>query len=148
MAFKGTLQISKVAAAQRQLDAAIRLFFQREDELAIHTVAAAALGILRDLIKRRGRHFTKEVFREGISSIAKQYVAGKLPPDKKALIEGSSLMTMIQPLIESTRAQGDDFDTKGINVVVTKQREHKLWLSQATSFLKHADRDADDFLSA
>jgi hypothetical protein len=38
----GTLHINKIAAASRQLDAAIRMFFAKEDELAIHTVASAA----------------------------------------------------------------------------------------------------------
>ena len=147
-ALKGTVQISKIAAAQRQLDAAIRMFFQREDALAIHTVVAAAFGILRDLTKKRGRHFTSEVFRVGILNIAKRYVAGTLPPDEKAMIDGSRLMTMIEGLIEDVRAQGDNFAIERIRVNVTKPHEHKLWLSQATTFLKHADRDADHFLSA
>jgi hypothetical protein len=38
---KDTLQISKIAAAQRQLDAAIRMFFDQEDELAIHTCSGS-----------------------------------------------------------------------------------------------------------
>jgi hypothetical protein len=37
------------AAAQRQLDAAIRMTLAEEDELAIRTVVAAAYGILRGL---------------------------------------------------------------------------------------------------
>lgn len=95
---RNTIQISKLAAAQRQLDAAIRMFFKREDELAIHTVAAAAFQILRDVTKQRGGHFTREVFRSGILSIAQQFVQGTLPPDKKAMIEGSSLMPTIAEL--------------------------------------------------
>jgi hypothetical protein len=84
---KDTLQISKIAAAQRQLDAAIRMFFDQEDELAIHTVAAAAFQVLRDVTKKRGRHFTLEVFRTGIWVIAKQYADGTLPPDKLAMFK-------------------------------------------------------------
>ena len=85
-ALKSTIQISKIAAAQRQLDAAIRMFFQTEDELAIHTVTAAAFQVFRDLTEERGGHLTKEVFRSGILNIAQQYVAGTLSPDKKAMI--------------------------------------------------------------
>jgi hypothetical protein len=33
---KGVVQINKIAAAQRQLDSAVRMFFQKEDELAVH----------------------------------------------------------------------------------------------------------------
>jgi hypothetical protein len=104
--FEITIQISKIAAAQRQLDAAIRIFFQREDELAIHTLAAAAFQILRDVTSQRGDHFTSEVFRSGILSIVQQYVQGTLPPDKKAMIEGSSLMPTIAELAEQIRVQG------------------------------------------
>jgi hypothetical protein len=49
------LSITKPAAAQRQIDAAIRmLFLHGEDFVAIHTVAAAARTILNDLAEARG----------------------------------------------------------------------------------------------
>lgn len=147
-ALKGTIQISKIAAAQRQLDAAIRMFFHKEDELAIHTVTAAAFQIFRDLTEERGGHFTKEVFRSGILSIAQQYAAGTLPSDKKAMIEGSSLMPQIEQLAKEIRTQGNDFDKERIHINVSKGHEHKLWLSETTVFLKHANRDPDNFLSA
>ena len=147
-ALKSTIQISKIAAAQRQLDAAIRMFFQREDELAIHTVAAAAFQILRDVTKGRGGHFTSEVFQSSILSIAQQYVQGTLPPNKKAMIEGSSLMPTIAELAEHIRVQGDNFDKERIHVNVSKRHEHKVWLSETTVFLKHAERDPNGFLSA
>ena len=35
------VHVTKLAAAQRQLTAAIRMFLQGEDDLAVHTVAAA-----------------------------------------------------------------------------------------------------------
>ena len=35
-----SLHITKLAAAERQLKAAIRMFFAREDSLAVHTVVA------------------------------------------------------------------------------------------------------------
>jgi hypothetical protein len=74
----GTLHINKIAAASRQLDAAIRMFFAREDELAIHTVANAAFRVLRDVMAQRGRNYTSEVFREGTYTLARQYAEGTL----------------------------------------------------------------------
>lgn len=41
--------ISKLDAAKRQLDAAIRMLFLGEDIIAVHTVAAAAGNILKDI---------------------------------------------------------------------------------------------------
>lgn len=46
--------VSKVEAAERQLRQVIRLFFQRADEVAIHTLAAAAYQILVDLCEHKG----------------------------------------------------------------------------------------------
>ena len=46
--------VTKLGAVRRLLQAAIRFHFHREDELAIHTVAAAAYGILKDLKNQRG----------------------------------------------------------------------------------------------
>lgn len=47
-------EISKEQAAIRQLNEAIRLFFERRDMLAVHTLTGAAMQILMDLGKPRG----------------------------------------------------------------------------------------------
>ena len=46
--------ITKLEAARRQLDQAIKLFFEGRDALSIHTLASAAQGILRDIAKATG----------------------------------------------------------------------------------------------
>jgi hypothetical protein len=46
--------ISKLDAARRNLAAAVRLFFERGDPIAIHTLAAAAQGVIRDVARARG----------------------------------------------------------------------------------------------
>src|SRR5277367_6470637 len=45
-------RVTKLEAAKRQLNVAIRLFFAREDSLAIHTLAAAAHGILLAIARK------------------------------------------------------------------------------------------------
>jgi hypothetical protein len=47
-------QVTKLEAADHQLRMAIRLFFNRDDMVAIHTLTAAASQILRDLAGRIG----------------------------------------------------------------------------------------------
>ena len=42
------IYINKLAAAQRQFDAAVRMFFAQENELAVLTLGNAALGICED----------------------------------------------------------------------------------------------------
>lgn len=46
--------VTKLDAAQRQLAVAIRMFFERKDMIAVHTLAAAAQELLVDLAKPRG----------------------------------------------------------------------------------------------
>ncbi len=60
------LHVSKLAAAQRQLDAAIRMYFGEEDELAIHTVVSAAYSIISDLKSKRGRDESVDFLMRGI----------------------------------------------------------------------------------
>lgn len=48
------IRTNKVDAARRQLEAAIRMFFAKEDALAVHTIASAAYRILRDLAEGTG----------------------------------------------------------------------------------------------
>jgi hypothetical protein len=48
------IRVSKVDAACRQIDAAIRMLFDNGDPVAIHTLAAAGGRILRDLCERKG----------------------------------------------------------------------------------------------
>ena len=53
--------ISKLEAATRQLCQAIRLFFQKEDAISIHTLTSAAHQILIDLTKSQNPNGLKEV---------------------------------------------------------------------------------------
>ncbi|SFD84281.1 hypothetical protein [Nitrosomonas sp. Nm166] len=49
-----SLTVSKLDAAKRQLEVFIRLYFNSGDPVAMHTLVAAAFGVIRDLNKRRG----------------------------------------------------------------------------------------------
>jgi hypothetical protein len=51
MDWRETIKISKVDAARRQIDTAVRLYFDDGDPVSIHTLAAAALGVLQGLDK-------------------------------------------------------------------------------------------------
>jgi hypothetical protein len=50
--------ITKLEAARRNLAAAVRLFLDREDPVAVHTLAAAAQGVIRDLARTRNLKHT------------------------------------------------------------------------------------------
>ncbi|WP_298111473.1 hypothetical protein [Bradyrhizobium sp.] len=48
------MELNKLDAAGRQLDAAIRMFFGEEDPVAVHTVTSAAFTVVRNLCEKRG----------------------------------------------------------------------------------------------
>lgn len=48
------IELSKLDAARRQLDAAIRLLFANDDPVAVHTLAHAAFGVLKGIAEHRG----------------------------------------------------------------------------------------------
>jgi hypothetical protein len=53
--------VTKLQAAERQLRVAIRLFFERRDLVAVHTLGAAAQDLLRDVGRQRG---IKSIFKD------------------------------------------------------------------------------------
>jgi hypothetical protein len=124
------------------------MFFAKEDELAIHTVASAAFRILRDVTEKRGKNFTAEVLRNGIYSMARQYAEGKLPKAMLKLIENTGLMVAIKDIIDDERAQGERFDLSRIGVPTGKTNHERAWPSKAANFLKHADRSSENLLGA
>src|SRR5258708_16538362 len=63
-------KVTKLEAGRRQLDVAIRMFFDNEDVLAIHTLSRAAFRILDDITK------------EGDAKVALAVHIKKLGPNK------------------------------------------------------------------
>ena len=51
---KQKLRLTKLDAARRQLETAVRLYFHEGDPVSTHTLAAAAYNVLRALNKRQG----------------------------------------------------------------------------------------------
>jgi hypothetical protein len=108
--------INKAAAAQRQIDASIRIMFSGEDVLAVRTVAAAGSRILRDLDRHRGGHFDKNKHETAVTGVFRGLI-GRDPTT--AEVEANSLS--IKALLRAKEAK-------------------------PTNFLKHADKDPDAFL--
>jgi hypothetical protein len=63
------IQIDKLEAARRQLDCAIRLYFDCEDSLAVHTLAYAAFRVLFDIYPRRRNDGLVDHLKKTITSI-------------------------------------------------------------------------------
>ncbi len=74
-----TVHVNKLAAAQRQLRAAIRMYFAGEDDLAIHTVASAAYQLIKDIKMARGKSEAADFYLASIFYAVRDYRRGTLP---------------------------------------------------------------------
>ena len=142
--------VTKLGAARRLLRAAIRMHFHREDELAVHTVASAAYGILKDLKKQRGRNeaqFAVETEALGMLALAKKRASHKLPSD---ILSDAHFVGFLDQLVERLGITPDtDISKIAPSVVLDSASTATFWRAnnRASNFLKHADQDSEAALS-
>lgn len=160
------ISITKEAAAQRQIDAAIRMFFlHREDLFAVHTVAAAARTIASNLADAKGvghlhetRRALEQQYRDAVAAAARTSemgsgleevhrstlaaVAGYLA--REAAVKGVTLaeINLGADVTDPEIAAAIDWRARAIE---GDKRTHQ-YRNKAANFLKHADKDADQSL--
>lgn len=142
---KASFHVTKLAAAKRQVQAAIRLFFLEEDELAIHTVASAAYGLLKDLKRERGQSEAADTYRTTFFYLVRDFRRGTLPaqftPDPSVMAEIERLADQLSPITADSKLSD-------VQVTLSPDGERQYWNenNRAANFLKHADRDTDGTL--
>lgn len=112
-----SVSITKLSAAQRQIDAAIRILFSEEDPLAVHTVVAAAHRIVLDLAEKRNLAPYTESIRKTIATLYRQQFGETIPSDK----------------LQHWATQ-------------VEKKNFRPYLNHPANFLKHADQDAEEAL--
>ena len=130
----------KAHRTQRQLTA-IRMFLQGEDDLAVHTVAAAAYKILRDIKRRRGRNEAADFWKRGLFSIAQHLASGALSSIPTDVAVFTPLIERLLADIRSGRVRSDeDFELE-----VAFESSTRFWrtIDADANFLKRADLDSD-----
>jgi hypothetical protein len=149
------VRILKLAAAQRQIDAAIRMTFGNEDVLAITTVAAAAYRILRDVAEKRGQNPMTDDWRDNMLGVARAIVKNELPEGVVIAFKADPQMwPVVSILVEKIREVGADRTIEELRSIVSvgasAQTERRYWgeMNTAANFLKHADVDFDQALEA
>lgn len=132
--------VTKAAAAQRQLDSAIRMYLIEEDRLAIHTVGAAAFRIIRDLKEKRGRGTLHEAVAYGVFAFASDWVSGKVkvvPPELCGVAE-----RLIEEVAEGIRSgrlkSAEDLILSSAKIA---EKSHWAKFNIPANFLKHSDFD-------
>jgi len=149
--------VTKLEAARRQVDAAIRMSLTKQDELAIHTVAAAAYRILRELLDKRGIDDRDDVFRIGLFYWAKGVASGTVSDREYKLIMGDEYTrSIVSHIADKIKQHGGDVDIDEIEMIIPRSsikhpssakrsRLEQLW--KASNFLKHADIDHQDAIA-
>jgi hypothetical protein len=142
------VSLTKIAAAQRQLDAAIRMTLAGEDELAVHTVGSAAYRLLRDIKERRGGSDLEDKVARGLFHMAKDTLAPN-PKQAADLAGGNKILhAMLLDLAAAIR-NGEVVSPKDVEVVSDPVFERRWWntYNQTANYLKHADKDVKSMLS-
>jgi hypothetical protein len=141
-----SLHINKLSAAKRQLKAAIRMYFQSEDELAVHTVAAAAYGLLKDIKKSRGMNEAADSYLVSIFYVVRDYRRGTLPP---LMTSDPAFMEEVTRFAEVLSPITADSQLSEVRASIGPELERQYWndTNRAANFLKHADRDAGQALA-
>ena len=132
------LHITKLAAAERQLRAAIRLYFDEEDELAVHTVAAAACQLLADLKAERGLDDAADWYLTSFFYVVRDYRRGTLP---KHLAEDPAFRDWVAELAEKLPITAET-EPDSISVTVSRKAAKEYWdqRHKVANFLKEAEK--------
>jgi hypothetical protein len=139
------VHVTKPAAAQRQLRAAVRMFFASEDELAVHTVASAAYRLLTDLKADRGRDEVGDFYLTSIFYCVRDFRRGTLP---SYLANNPDTMAWIRELAETLPISADSkFSDVVASVRTSVAKEYWQKRNAVSNFLKHADRDTKAHIS-
>jgi len=136
------INVNKLAAAQRQLHAAIRMYFADEDELAVHTVASAAYRLINDLKLARGKDEVADFHLISRFYALRDFHRGTLPSymtNNPELMDWIRKLAATLPIIEASSKIEDV--SSSVTPAVAKQFWNKQ--NKASNFLKHADRDVN-----
>ena len=117
-----------------------------EDELAIHTVASAAYGLLKDLKRDRGRSEAGDSYLTTFFYLVRDFRRGTLPPH---MTSDQTMMAEIERIADQLSPITADSNLSDVRVTISSILEKQYWneSNQVANFLKHADRDTDGTLS-
>ena len=117
-----------------------------EDELAVHTVASASYGLLKDMKRDRGLSEAADSYLTMFFYLVRDFRRGILPVQ---MMSDPAMMAEIERVADQLSLITADSKLSDVQVTISPSLEKKYWndSNQAANFLKHADRDTDGTLS-
>lgn len=139
------IHINKLLAAKRQLQSAIRMYFLKEDELAIHTVASASYGLLKDIKSSKGISEASDVYLASFFYLIRDFHRGTLPSN---FTEDSEIFRWLKRLAKDLPLINADTKLSELSCDISQVMEEDYWKdnNRVANFLKHANRDIDQTL--
>ena len=139
------IHVTKLAAAKRQLCAAVRMYFYGEDELAVHTLASAAYRLISDLKSQRGRDEVGDYHLTSVIYAVRSYRQGNLPSymtDNPELMQSIHCWAKELPITATS-------EFEDIVALASPDVRQNFWRkrNKIANFLKHADRDSSAHIS-
>lgn len=107
------IHLTKLSSAKKQLQAAIRMYFMEEDELAIHTIASAVYSVLKDLKKNRGKDEVDDIFNASLNRLVSEYKNNSLSNE---ILSNPSLMELLKQLA----------DTAEVSITTSKEKKKSV----------------------
>lgn len=139
------VHVTKIAAAERQLRTAIRMFFAGEDELSVHTLTSAAYRLFCDLKAKRGMDEVSNDLLTGIFYVIRDFRRNTLP---EHIISNVERMQRIRDMAEQLPIRADS-RIEDVSITVSPEEARKIWneKNRIANFLKHADKDSNSTIS-
>lgn len=131
--------VTKLGAASRLLEAAIRSFLADEDPLATYVIVSASFRVMRDIGEQRGHDHLEDAFGLTAFYLGRDYLAGSLPEfarDDKQLVQ-------LAELVGEGIRRGEVKSPEDVAVVLPATLKRQMWrdTNAPYNFLKHADLD-------
>lgn len=140
------LQVTKLGAADRNLNSAIRQFFMEEDPLAIHLVASAAYNVFSDLLKQRGKEEAFWPLAYGLLRAVRDIADGSLRKEEVDRDWPDGSWEHLDQLVQKYRRTPFDIDSAQVSGPPEQVREFWKEFRKHYNFLKHANRDEHGLL--
>ena len=143
------IYVTKPEAARRQLSAVVRLYFNEEDALVVHTVASAGEAIVDDLRKRRGHDVIKEEHLIALYGAISAMRCGEL---QQLVGENHKAMALVREIASylpsETEASTFEEFKRFVKVRIPPELRKRAWKERKkiANFLKHSDRDGDSHI--
>jgi hypothetical protein len=139
-----SVTVTKIGAATRLLESAIRLHLANEDALAVHVVASSAYRLLRDVAEQRGHDHLEDLFGLTLYYLGRDYLAGAIPSWARETPFLADAAKTVGEAIRSGQVSGPADVELSLSAEWKRQRWREI--NAAFNFLKHADFDASKSL--